>query len=128
MIAGIEQGIEGREIAQLGSGNARANGDRGGTVPHQERFRTHRQPQAFGQDLAGLNVRIRRQHNEFLAAVAGQDVGLARVGFQPLGGLLEHVIAEEVAVVVVDGFEVVYVHQDDDQREPVPLGFLPKVL
>ena len=70
----------------------------------------------LGRKLAGvLHVGFRHEDDELIAAVAGHHIGAAAIGFENLTDALQHQVAFQVPVKIVDEFEAVQVHED--QRE-----------
>src|SRR5207249_7823482 len=68
---------------------------------------------ALGEDRRRVAARgARQQDGEFLAAIAAENVDGAQGGAAPLGQRAQHLIADVMAVLVVDGLEVVDVEQD----------------
>src|SRR6202043_2488875 len=57
----------------------------------------------------GVQLTLRDDDAEFVAAVANYDVRFAAVALDEIGKVAEHAIADPVAVVVVDHLEVVQV-------------------
>ena len=68
--------------------------------------------------------RLRQHHHELVAAVAGQDVGLAHRLHQDAAHLGQGARARQVAVRVVDALEAVQVQEDDRERDAVALAAL----
>ena len=71
-------------------------------------------------DRLGLG-RLGHQDDKLLAAVTGQEVGLAQNRAQPGDNLLEAAVADQVAVGVVDLFEVVDVDHGQGKNPAVAL-------
>ena len=69
--------------------------------------------QLLGQDRALLDVGLREQKHEFLAAIAPDHVGRPEVGLDRLGDTPKHDVAGGMAVRVVDGLEMVDVDEGD---------------
>src|SRR5690606_40462238 len=57
-----------------------------------------------------------QHHQELLAAVARDQVGAAQQALQGLGELAQDLVADQVAVAVVDLLEAVQVDEGDRQR------------
>ena len=55
------------------------------------------------------------EDDELVAAQPGQQIALARAGLHPLGGSLQGVVADGMAVGVIDVLEVVEVGDQDRQ-------------
>jgi hypothetical protein len=66
----------------------------------------------FSQLRGFVQVRVRADDGEFLAAVARHYVSVAHHAFEVTGGDLQHAVADFVAVGIVDGLEVVEVEHD----------------
>src|SRR3569833_3360372 len=77
--------------------------------------------QTFGQDHGAIDVRGWQQGHEFFAAVSAEGVGGAHPGADGLRRAAQHLVAGEVAVCVVDRFEVVEIEQDDRKCPTVAL-------
>ena len=71
-------------------------GERSGEAGHQRRHR-------------GRGLVVAQQHGELVTAVAGEDVALADASLEPGRDLLQHPVADRVAVAVVDLLEPVEV-------------------
>src|SRR5258708_20761267 len=56
------------------------------------------------------------QDDELVAAVAGDEIGAAAIGFENLADALENDVAFKVAVEIVDEFEAVEVHEYERER------------
>ena len=80
-----------------------------------ESVRANALQHALGDDTRHLVVRVRQQHDEFLAADARHDVAAARRARDDLDELAQHGVAAEVADGVVDRLEVIDV--DGEQRD-----------
>ena len=65
---------------------------------------------------APLGVGVGQQHDELVAAVAGDDVVVAQLAAHRLGDRAQDVVPGQVAVLVVDRLEVVEVEQQAGQR------------
>jgi len=65
-----------------------------------------------------LHGGLRHEDNEFVAAVAGDDIRAAAVAFEDLPDALENQVAFEVAVEIVDEFEAIQVHEDEREGTP----------
>ena len=75
-----------------------------------------------GQDLGALGAGLRRQDHELVAADPRQHLLRPHQLARQRGHLLEHEVAAEVAVGVVDPLELVEVEDDQRQRPPVAHG------
>src|SRR5258708_32716591 len=68
-------------------------------------------------ELAGLlHGGFGHQDDELVAAVAGDDIGAAAIGFENLADALENEVTFKVAVEIVDEFEAVEVHEYERER------------
>jgi hypothetical protein len=76
-------------------------------------------PDAFGHDHGPVGVGVGQQEGDLLAAVAGCHVALPHAVAQQLTRHLQHPIAAEVAVGVVDLLEVIDVAHHERERRPV---------
>ena len=79
----------------------------------------HLLPQAFGKQGRPRQIGLRHHHHEFLAAIAGHRVGLAGEFVEQPGQLLQHLVAVEVPLLVVDVLEVIHVQHRQRERRPV---------
>jgi hypothetical protein len=85
--------------------------------------------EALGELVGALEVGLREQDGELLAAVASGEVDLAHGRPQDVGERLEDLIAGLVAVVVVHLLEVVEVGEDRaGSRRSAPPEILPERL
>src|SRR5262249_21952488 len=75
----------------------------------------------LGDGDSAVEVRLRQDNDEFLAAVTGEQLLLAHARLDAGRQLAEHEIAAEVAHLVVDRLEAVEVEHDDGQRPAVAL-------
>ena len=75
-----------------------------------------RTPDPLGDLHRLLRWSLRQQDRELLAAEAGRDVVVAQLGAEDLGDALQHRVAGEVAVGVVDLAQQVEVGHDQRQR------------
>ena len=64
----------------------------------------------------GPCVHVREQHQEFLAAVAPEDLARVQRGAQRRGETLQQLVADGVAEAIVDRLEVIEIDEPDDQR------------
>jgi len=76
----------------------------------------------FGNAVGERRVGVGHHHHEFLAAIAAGQVDAAHIGADAGGEFLQHLIADIMAVGVVDLLEEVDVHDDIGQRAAVLLG------
>ena len=77
-------------------------------------------------ELARLfDVGFGHQDDEFVAAVAGDDVGAAAILFEDVADALKNDVAFEVAVEIVDELEAVQVDQDQREWAAGARGALP---
>ncbi|MNY38197.1 hypothetical protein D3C86_1728050 [compost metagenome] len=77
---------------------------------------------ALGQ-LHGLaQVGLVADHQKLLAAPATHGVHAAQAFLEQLGKLHQHLVAHQMAQLVVDGLEVIDVQQNHRQRPVVALG------
>ena len=68
--------------------------------------------------LAGF----RQQDNEFVPAVAGDYIAVPHRRPQGVGNLLEKEVAKDMAVLVVDGLEIVQINYQQGKGVLVPVG------
>ncbi len=71
---------------------------------------------AIHDDEGLIGVGVRQDDEEFLAAIAAQDVVLAQALLQQPRQAADDLVADRVAVAVVDFLEVVYVHHHHGQE------------
>jgi len=85
-------------------------------------------PDPFGHLDGGVERGIGQDGDELFAAVAGDEIGGAKVVAQHAGEGLQHAVAHGVPVGVVDLLEVVQVEHEERRRPLVALrrrlGFL----
>ena len=72
--------------------------------------------------LPPLFVGFRKQDEELITPVADDIIGATHARFQDGGNLREHVVTHQVAVSIIDPFEVVQVAHDERQRAIGALG------
>ena len=124
---GGEQGRVGRAEDAVGVGGVvRERGD-----AHRDRHRQARVDRrqvgdlaadAFGYPARLVDVGVRQDHGELLAAVAGREVGFARAAPQHLGHVAQHFVAALVADRVVDRLEAVEVEHQQAEHGVVAFG------
>ena len=100
-------------VGGLAVGRRHGDADAGAELDHlavdRER-RLHRLDDALGNGRGVAVTGDRRQEQgELVAAEAGEEIGLARRAPEPCRGLLQHLVADGVAMRVVDRLEVVEV-------------------
>ena len=72
---------------------------------------------AFSHLLCGKRLGIRHHHDKFLATKARDDVDATHRLAEAFGAFAQHFVADIMAVLVVDGLEVVNVqHQQRHRR------------
>ncbi len=95
-------------------------------VPAENERRPHRlaHPPSHRTDrVVRLVAReIREQDQEFVATLAGDEIGLARTAPQPVGRLLEQRVAGVMSHRVVHDLEVVQIQVEDRHQDPGPPG------
>ena len=79
------------------------------------------QAQALGESFGLSGVGLGAQGHQLLAAVTSQDVRYANRA-QPLGNGLEHLIADDMSVGIVDPLEVIDVEHDHRDRSGMTFG------
>src|SRR5271170_3287654 len=72
-----------------------------------------------------LHVGFRHENDEFVAAIASDDIGAAAIRFKNMADALENEIAFEVAVEIVDELKAVEVHKDEGERAACAGGSFP---
>src|SRR5678816_493404 len=107
-----------QHLAQVVSGfDRRGYAKTCGYVEVDSRFRAgqtrNRNPQQFRALQGRIETAVRQQDAELLTAQSPEDVVCAHVYLEHGDGALQHDVAGDVAVRVVDGLEVVEVDQDD---------------
>ena len=93
----------------------------------QRHFAFHSSAQAFGEEAGPFQVGLRHDHDELFAAVAGDDVGFAGAFVEQPRQLLQHLVAVEVPLLVVDPLEMIDVENRQGESRPVAVhhGELP---
>lgn len=79
--------------------------------------------EAFGDIERSFDRRLWQNHDEFLTAVASGNVGIPQFASDQLGQVLQHLVADFVAVGVVDLFEKVNVKHQDTHLTIISQGF-----
>lgn len=75
------------------------------------------------ENMANLfGAALREDSHEFIAAQADGKVGTANGALQAIGETLQQGITGSVAVIVIDQFESVHVHEEDGEWPGVALG------
>src|SRR3569833_327030 len=110
--------------ARLPFGNAGAHRHRISEVAQSYRGGRELHSQPFCQDRGAVNGGGRQQGQEFFAAVSAEGVGLAYARAYMFRGAAQHLVAGEMAVVVVDGLEIVEIEEDQRQGAAVTLDAL----
>src|SRR6185295_10662841 len=121
LVRGAEEAVGGDDRARGVAAHAQAGGDPellAGAQPE----RAHLPPHAFGDGEGAGEVGLGEEDGELLAAVAGDDVGLADGLAEGGGQVAEHLVPHLVAVGLVDVLEVVEVEEEQRQRVVVALG------
>src|SRR6185312_11992732 len=113
-------------LARPVNGKPAGHGELDVSALHLQRGARHLAADAFDADMGAVQVSLRHHQHELLAAVAAEVLvapmtGVRSVASHPVQGadlaqhqhreLTQHVVAGEMAVAVVDGLEVVQVHQ-----------------
>ena len=111
------RGDDGAEV-----GDAEAAGDGDGGVVVEEGNVLDGEAEALGEAGGFGGLGVGEQDGEFLSAVAADDVIRAAVGGEGGGDETEGFVAETVAMVVVDGFEVIDVGHDAGEEGVVAFG------
>ena len=75
-----------------------------------------RRANALGGGRAGLKIRSRKHRDQFLSAVAGCEIDFANTFLQDLGHQPKHLIADLMAIIVVEFLEMIDVDQEDAER------------
>ena len=78
----------------------------------------------LGDGARHLDLPVRQDHHEFLAAVAAEDVLVAELRIDDLGDLLQAVVAAGVAQLVVDRLEMVDIDEQHRQRRALAVRVL----
>ena len=91
-------------------------GDRALDTDRRERPRAERLLDTVRENLRALVVRVGREDFEFLAAVAGDHVAESRGLAEQPAHLAQHLVAGEMAVLVVDALEVIHVEREHRKR------------
>src|SRR5258708_1177984 len=88
-----------------------------GTAPARPSHRRQGRAQPLHGARRSVSTRVGQNHQELLAAVAPEDVGVAHCRMHRAHEGLQHLIAGGVAPRVVDGLEVIEVEQGDAERQ-----------
>src|SRR5262245_56505106 len=104
------------------AGDAKAGAD---VLFAKERIGGDPAAQLAGELTSVLHNGFRHQNDEFVAAVARDDVGAATIGLENLPDALENEVAFEVTVEIVDEFEAVQVHEHESKRPARARGTFP---
>ena len=68
------------------------------------------------------DIGVGHHHHEFLAAIAAGQIDAAHIGGDAAGEFLQHLVADVMAMGVVDRLEIIDVHDHESQRLAVLLG------
>ena len=82
----------------------------------------HGLAQLLGQLRRTVQVGAGQQHHEFFTAVAAQHIGRTQALAQHADDVAQHVVAGQMAVVVIDALEVVDVHHQQRQGRVLAAG------
>ncbi len=72
--------------------------------------------QTLGDGIGEGDVGIGHDDHEFLAAIAAGQIDAAHIGRNPAGEFAQHLVADVVAMGVVDRLEEVDVHDQEGER------------
>src|SRR5690606_16748261 len=103
-------------VTRCGDDHAGAEGDAGAAAYGREAVRGDGGADAINADQRVVERGVRQQQREFLAAVAGKDVGLAQKLLHACDELTQHFIAGVVAERVVEFLEMIDVEQRERGR------------
>ena len=111
-------------LVAFGRGDADGDGDaelvRG--AADLDRRGLDRLAQPLGDGAGKGHVGVGHHHHEFLAAIAAGQVDAAHIGGDAGGEFLQHLVADVMAIGVVDLLEEIDVHDDEGERAAVLLG------
>src|SRR3569623_766481 len=110
--------------ARLPFGNAGAHRHRNSEVAQSNRGGRELPTQPFCQDRGAVDGGGRQQGQEFFAAVSSEGVSLAYARAYMFRGAAQHLVAGEMAVVVVAGLEIVEIEEEQRQGAAVTLDAL----
>src|SRR5262249_54871279 len=97
-----------------------ADRDADGVRLEHEEVLAHLLAEGLGEGDSAFERRLGQDDGELLAAVAGEDLVATDARLDDARELLEHEVAREVAVHVVDALEVVDVEEEDREVALVP--------
>ena len=130
LLAPVERrvGVAVEEIAHRARGGIRGDADRQRERRDPVRSRVHAgqgaREHATGDHQARLDVGVRQDDREFVAADAVGTVATADRAEGDATHRRQQLIAERVSLLVVDLLQVVHVHEQQRERRPVTRGLL----
>ena len=114
LVRGCEQRRGRGRVGEGGDAEARRDRDEAARMGRHRPGR-ERAPEAVGKLMGAVEIGLREEHRELLAAVACGEVDLADGRAEDVRERLQHVVAGLMAVAVVHLLEVVQVGQDQRQ-------------
>src|SRR5271169_4351928 len=72
-----------------------------------------------------FHVGLRHQDDEFVAAIAGHDIGTTTIRFEDVADALENEVPFEVSVKIIDELEAIEVHQYEGEGAARTRGAFP---
>ena len=118
----VEQGFGVKGICRFADADAEAHRNRNLFSVVDNRFRFERFPNPFCNGHCAGSVGGRKDDQEFLTAIAPERVVGTYAALDALGGFGEDSVTSEMAMGIVDVFEVIDIEQDD--REGVAFARL----
>src|SRR5262249_15479204 len=98
----------------------------GGNILFAEKIVGAHPAAKFRSQLPGLfHGCFRHQNDEFVSAVTSHHIRTPAIGFENVAHALQHQVAFQVPVEIVDEFEAIEVHQDQSEGAPRASGALP---
>ncbi len=110
-----EQVLRLRGVLRIDGNTDRTRGAHVRPVRRRERHGSGKRQDASGHGQRAFLLQVQHDGDEFVAAVARQQIALTHDLTQQLRELLQKTIAERVPVRVVDGFEVVEINDQEGE-------------
>ena len=119
-VGGVDQPLQGMRLVRRAGADGHADRHRNRhlrVVRRRPHGRLGDHPaQPFGGGRGGVEIGGGHGDQEFLAAVAHQEIDFAHIGLEPPRRLDQHLVADVVAEGVVDAFEPVEIQQHQRER------------
>ena len=128
-VGGFDELLGRRVVEGLAGGDADADGQGDGGVRDGGHGFGEGFHHALGHDVCAGQVGFSEQDGELLTAVADDEVaGAMEPGGQRVGGVLEALVADEVAVGVVEELEVIAIRDEQGEGAAGAMGAAPLML